>query len=96
VDDSEQGTRLSIPDYPGNYFFNTFGNLLLHPWAGLLFIDFEGGTVLQLTGTTELVLEGPELSSLPGAERMLRFSPQEGRLRERVLPLRFRRLDDRR
>ena len=30
--------------------FNTLGNLAGHPQAGLLFLDFESGDVLQLTG----------------------------------------------
>lgn len=45
---------LSWPDYSGNRMFNTLGNLLLDPRAGLLFIDFETGSTLQLTGTVEL------------------------------------------
>jgi hypothetical protein len=30
--------------------FNTLGNLTAHPQAGLLFVDFATGDVLQLTG----------------------------------------------
>jgi hypothetical protein len=42
--------RLSFPDYPGNGMFNTLGNLTANPRAGLLFVDFTSGDVLQLTG----------------------------------------------
>ncbi len=35
-----EGDCLTIPDFAGNLFFNTLGNLLLNPRAGLLFIDF--------------------------------------------------------
>ena len=35
--------RLTLPDFVGNAFFNTFGNLVLNPRVGLLFIDFAGG-----------------------------------------------------
>jgi predicted pyridoxine 5'-phosphate oxidase superfamily flavin-nucleotide-binding protein len=42
--------RLAFDDYPGNGMFNTLGNLAGHPQAGLLFLDFEIGDVLQLTG----------------------------------------------
>jgi uncharacterized protein len=51
--------RLAFPDYPGNNMFNTLGNLARHPRAGLLFVDFTAGAVLQLTGRTE-VLFAPE------------------------------------
>ncbi len=30
-----------IPDYRGNNFFNTLGNLAVNPRSGLLCIDFE-------------------------------------------------------
>ena len=47
--------RLAFPDYPGNNMFNTLGNLVRHPYAGLLFVDFDSGGLLQLTGRTELL-----------------------------------------
>lgn len=65
-----QGNRLSIPDFAGNKHFNTLGNLLANPRAGLLFIDFETGDLLQITGRTELTLEGDEISAFQGAERL--------------------------
>jgi len=42
--------HLVFPDYPGNAMFNTLGNLSAYPQAGLLFVDFATGGVLQLTG----------------------------------------------
>ena len=44
------GDRLTIPDFRGNRFYNTLGNLLGDPRAGLLFIDFGSGDLLQLQG----------------------------------------------
>ncbi|GGB67424.1 pyridoxamine 5'-phosphate oxidase family protein [Shewanella inventionis] len=41
---------LQIPDYAGNNFFNTIGNLILNPKIGLLFIDFNSGSLLHITG----------------------------------------------
>jgi len=63
-------SRLWIPDYRGNNFFNTFGNILRHPQAGLAFADFTRGTLLMLTGAAELVWED--------ARRGLVFSPSAG------------------
>lgn len=45
---------LAFADYPGNNMFNTLGNLAAHPGAGLLFLDFETGDSLQLTGKASL------------------------------------------
>lgn len=49
--------RLRIPDYAGNSMFNTLGNLARDPRAGLLFVDFERGELLQLAGSAQLELE---------------------------------------
>ena len=56
----DNGT-LSFPDFSGNGHFNTFGNLEVCDRAGLLFVDFTTGDVLQLTGGAEVVWEGQEL-----------------------------------
>jgi uncharacterized protein len=48
---------LKIPDYRGNSMFNTFGNIFQNPNVGLLFIDFENGHTLQLTGKAELLFD---------------------------------------
>jgi predicted pyridoxine 5'-phosphate oxidase superfamily flavin-nucleotide-binding protein len=42
--------RLAIADYSGNNMFNTLGNIVANPRAGILFIDFDSGRTLQLTG----------------------------------------------
>jgi uncharacterized protein len=46
--------QLVFPDYPGNAMFNTLGNLVAYPPAGLLFVDFGTGDVLQLSGRARL------------------------------------------
>jgi predicted pyridoxine 5'-phosphate oxidase superfamily flavin-nucleotide-binding protein len=68
--------ELSFPDYPGNAMFNTLGNLSAYSQAGLLFVDFESGDVLQLAGraridddfavhfTIDAVRETPHASAL--------------------------------
>jgi uncharacterized protein len=48
------GDRLWWPDYPGNNLFNSFGNLAVDPEASLLFLDFDSGRTLQLSGTAEV------------------------------------------
>ncbi|NTY94895.1 pyridoxamine 5'-phosphate oxidase family protein [Pseudomonas putida] len=65
-----EGNRLIIPDYAGNLHFNTLGNLLVNPRAGLLFIDFSNGNVLQLCGRAEVLLDSPAIQDFEGAERL--------------------------
>ena len=75
-------TVLHIPDYRGNHFFNTQGNLLLNPLAGLLFIDHHSGDLLQLTGHTELLWQDTE-------RREIRFTVDSGVWRAGALPLQW-------
>ncbi|MEL6538794.1 MAG: pyridoxamine 5'-phosphate oxidase family protein, partial [Bacteroidota bacterium] len=49
------GGVLKVPDYQGNGLFNTLGNIVEDPRAGLLFIDFETGALLQLSGEASLL-----------------------------------------
>ncbi len=44
-----------LPDYPGNNMFQTLGNVAADPRVGLLFVDFDTGTTLQLTGRARIV-----------------------------------------
>jgi uncharacterized protein len=80
---------LTIPDFPGNHHFNTFGNLKLNPRAGLLFVDFERGDLLYLTGTAKVIWESSEILTYEGAERLLRFQLARGYRVQGSLPLRW-------
>jgi uncharacterized protein len=79
---------LWIPDFAGNLYFNTLGNILVNPRCGLIFVEFDSGDVLQTTGDGELILDGPEVALFEGAERLLRFSPRQIVFRPDALPLR--------
>ncbi|TWC69502.1 pyridoxamine 5'-phosphate oxidase family protein [Herbaspirillum sp. SJZ099] len=80
---------LTVPDFIGNSFFNTIGNLLLQPRAGLLFADFDSGALLYLAVRGEVIWEGPEVDAFTGAQRLLRFSVESARLVRHALPLRW-------
>ncbi|MES2949604.1 MAG: pyridoxamine 5'-phosphate oxidase family protein [Pseudomonadota bacterium] len=80
---------LSIPDFAGNLHFNTLGNLQVNPRAGLVFMDFSTGDMLQLTGRAELVLEGSEVRSFQGAERIWRVHVEKVVRRRSALQLRW-------
>lgn len=85
-----EGTRrLVFPDYAGNNHYNTLGNLLLDPRAGLVFVDFERGNLLQLTGVATIEWQAPELERFPGARRMVAFDLDEAVEVSGALPLRW-------
>jgi len=50
--------KIRWPDYPGNNLYNSFGNLVVNPHCGLLFIDFAANRILQLAGTAKLIIKG--------------------------------------
>jgi uncharacterized protein len=83
-----EGT-LTVPDFVGNAFFNTLGNIAVNPVAGLLFIDFETGDLLQLFVRAEVVWDGPEVDAFAGAQRLLRMQVVAARHATAALPLRF-------
>ncbi|MGC6388474.1 pyridoxamine 5'-phosphate oxidase family protein [Ewingella sp. S1.OA.A_B6] len=64
-----EGNRLWIPDFSGNKYMNTLGNLLAQPRAALLFPDFDNGDILHLQGTTEILWQPEALNGPGGAER---------------------------
>lgn len=57
---------LRIPDYSGNGLFNTLGNFVSHPFAGLLFLDVDRGRSLHLTGTVEILWAHDEAGRTTG------------------------------
>ncbi|PZR89480.1 MAG: pyridoxamine 5'-phosphate oxidase [Stutzerimonas stutzeri] len=83
------GNWLTVPDFAGNSYFNTFGNLLREPATSLLFIDFAKGDVLQLQGVAEVVWTGPELADIKSAKRLLKVEVTRAWRRKAVLPLRW-------
>lgn len=81
--------QLTVPDYLGNFHFNTLGNFLLNPKAGLLFIDFNNGHLLSLTGTVEIIWDSPEIKFFKGAERLWSFRLDHGVWLEHVVPFQW-------
>lgn len=80
---------LTIPDFDGNLFFNTLGNILLNGRAGLLLADYASGDVLQMTGTAEVLFDSPEIAAFQGAERLWTFKADRIVRRRGALALRW-------
>jgi hypothetical protein len=66
--------------------FLTLDNLRAEPTAGLLFVDWDTGAVLHLSGTTAI---RDETSRGDGAERTVELHIQQVVERQHVVPLRW-------
>jgi uncharacterized protein len=83
-----RGDVLSIPDFRGNRYFNTLGNLLGEPRAALLFPDFETGDLLQLQGVASIDWSPAAADLFEGVERIWHFRIARGWFRPRASTLR--------
>lgn len=82
--------ELVVPDFRGNRFFNTLGNLVEDPRAALLFVDFDTGDLLHLRGRVEIDWNSPPGQAWPeGVQRQWRFRPETAWRRPAALPLRW-------
>ena len=83
------GDRLVWPDYAGNGLFNTLGNIIAYPRAGLLFVDFDTGATLQLTGSAVVDWDPEHAVAVPGAQRLVTFEVDEAIETRSALPFRL-------
>jgi len=83
------GDTLAIPDFRGNRFFNTLGNLLGDNRAGLLFVDFDSGDLLQLQG--RVTIDWQAADGVPaGTQRLWRVAVERAWRRRGAFPFRWR------
>jgi hypothetical protein len=68
---------LAFPLYEGNGMYLSSGNVAANPRVGLLFVDFEGGTRLRLSGEARIAAHDPLLASYPGAQLVVRVRVRE-------------------
>jgi uncharacterized protein len=69
-----------VPDYSGNNLYNTLGNLLVNPAAGLLFIDTDGRDVLQLEASADILDGSHPFAGPEPTGRVVRFTVRRARL----------------
>jgi len=84
------GSALVVPDFIGNSFFNTLGNLQLEPRCGLLFVDFVRGDLLHVAARASVQWEGPEVAKIDGTQRLLRLEVLRAIAVPAALPLHWR------
>ncbi len=85
----DDGRTLTWPDFAGNQFFNTLGNIAVEPRVGLVFPGFDDGSLLHVDGRAEVIWEGAELARFEGAERLVRMQVDEVIARPSALPWRW-------
>lgn len=81
--------KLVWPDYTGNSFYMTLGNMELNPRCGLVFLDWERGHTLQLTGTGRIDWSEPHARAVPGALRLVEFDVERVVRVDHASPLRW-------
>ena len=67
-------TTLAFPDYDGNGMYRSWGNVLVNPHVGLLFLDFENPIRIRINGTATVSADDPLLSAFEGAAFVVRES----------------------
>ena len=67
-------TTLAIPDYDGNGMYRSWGNVVVNPHVGLLFLDFENPKRLRVNGTAQVAQDDPLLAEYPGAVFIVRVT----------------------
>lgn len=71
---------LAIPDYDGNGMYRTWGNVLVNPQVGLLFLDFEQPKRLRVNGKARIVDDDALRPEFPGCVFVVRVTA------ERIFP----------
>lgn len=74
---SAGATLLTLPDYRGNFLFNTVGNIEVNPRAGLLCCDFATGDLVTLTAKARVIWDSSALATHEGAERLIQLEVEE-------------------
>ncbi|KAG0038945.1 hypothetical protein BGZ82_010241 [Podila clonocystis] len=87
VDD--EGKSIVFPDYSGNRFFNTLGNIAIDPRVGLLFVDFDTGDCLHVTGTAQIFVGRESQTLYPHSQRAVQVSIESAVLNLHALPFRL-------
>lgn len=68
---------LVFPDYDGNGMYRSWGNLVVNPNIGLLFIDFENQSRLRVNGSATVSKDDPARADYPGSVFIIRVTAKQ-------------------
>jgi uncharacterized protein len=66
--------NLAFPDYDGNGMYRTWGNVLVNPHVGLLFMDFEASRRIRVNGLAQVRQDDPLRDEFPDAVLIVRVA----------------------
>lgn len=67
---------ISFPDFSGNRFFNTLGNIESDGRVGLFFPDFNSGETVFIIGKAKIAWDHENLKQFEGAERIVQVESE--------------------
>ena len=67
---------LAFPDYDGNGMYRSWGNLLVNPHVGLLFLDFENPKRIRVNGPARISADDPLRAEYPGSVFIIRVTAE--------------------
>ncbi|KAF9359319.1 hypothetical protein BGX26_012604 [Mortierella sp. AD094] len=85
----EDNKSFVFPDYSGNRFFNTLGNIANDERVGILFISFETGDLLHITGRAKIFVGKESQALYPHTQRCVQVTIDGYLLRKDALPFRM-------
>ncbi|TBR42458.1 2Fe-2S iron-sulfur cluster binding domain-containing protein [Marinomonas agarivorans] len=68
---------LYFPDFSGNKFFNTLGNIESDGRVGLFFPDYGTGDAYFIAGHAQILWDDPAIQSYEGAERIIKITVEK-------------------
>jgi ferredoxin-NADP reductase/predicted pyridoxine 5'-phosphate oxidase superfamily flavin-nucleotide-binding protein len=68
---------IRFPDFAGNRYYNTLGNILSDARTGFLFIDFASGSLLQVTGRASIDFDSEAVARVQGARQLVTLEVDE-------------------
>jgi predicted pyridoxine 5'-phosphate oxidase superfamily flavin-nucleotide-binding protein len=68
---------LAFPDYDGNGMYRSWGNVLVNPQVGLLFLDFERQKRIRVNGVAHINEGDPLLAAHPGSVFIIRVTAEK-------------------
>ena len=93
--DPDGSSTIVWPEYSGNNFYQTLGNLEVTPHAGLVIPDFDTGDVLYITGDTRILVGAAARKVIAKSTLAVSLQVRAARFVENGMPLRGRLMTDR-
>ena len=85
----ERGAHLVLPDYSGNRFYQSLGNVETDPVMGIAVPDFDSGALLQVSGRARNLFDDEASRVMPGATLVTLITIDEAVLTSGALGLKL-------